>query len=233
MSKTLKNKKNNFKNILVVVIFIYFLCIVFGKRLDNMYMIWNLLLAWIPLEISYFFKKVFGHKNRKKYSQTLIVLLSIIWVISYPNAPYVITELVYLNGNKYFELVNSKGTGVIFKNDLNIWKDFFYVFIGVWICSIISFVSIHINRKIIMERYNSAFSWIFLFLVAIFSGFNMYLSRIEQIRSWNIIINPYKTIVLIYKNINKLTFEFSMLFAGIIIIMYMITNLLINKLKNE
>ena len=33
-----------------------------------------------------------------------------------------------------------------------------------------------------MERYNSAFSWIFLFLVAIFSGFNMYLSRIEQIR---------------------------------------------------
>lgn len=237
MSKTLKNKseKNNFKNILMVITFIYFLFIIFVRNLKNIYMVWDLLIAWMPLEISYFFKKVFTNKNRKKYSQMLIILLSLIWIVSYPNAPYVITDLAYLNGNEYFEIVNSNigGIKLILKNDLNMWMDFFYIFIGVWISSIISFVSLYINKQIIMEKYNNLFGWIFIFVVSIFSGFNIYLSRLEDFRSWNFIIAPYKTIVLISKNINNITFKFSMLFGGIIIIMYIITNLLVNKLKNE
>lgn len=237
MSKTLKNKseKNNFKNILMVITFIYFLFIIFVRNLKNIYMVWDLLIAWMPLEISYFFKKVFTNKNRKKYSQMLIILLSLIWIVSYPNAPYIITDLAYLNGNEYFEIVNSNigGIKLILKNDLNMWMDFFYIFIGVWISSIISFVSLYINKQIIMEKYNNLFSWIFIFVVSIFSGFNIYLSRLEGFRSWSFIIAPYKTIVLISKNINNITFKFSMLFGGIIIIMYIITNLLVNKLKNE
>lgn len=237
MSKTLKNKseKNNFKNILMVITFIYFLFIIFVRNLKNIYMVWDLLIAWMPLEISYFFKKVFTNKNRKKYSQMLIILLSLIWIVSYPNAPYIITDLAYLNGNEYFEIVNSNigGIKLILKNDLNMWMDFFYIFIGVWISSIISFVSLYINKQIIMEKYNNLFSWIFIFVVSIFSGFNIYLSRLEDFRSWSFIIAPYKTIVLISKNINNITFKFSMLFGGIIIIMYIITNLLVNKLKNE
>lgn len=237
MSKTLKNKseKNNFKNILMVITFIYFLFIIFVRNLKNIYMVWDLLIAWMPLEISYFFKKVFTNKNRKKYSQMLIILLSLIWIVSYPNAPYIITDLAYLNGNEYFEIVNSKigGIKLILKNDLNMWMDFFYIFIGVWISSIISFVSLYINKQIIMEKYNNLFSWIFIFVVSIFSGFNIYLSRREDFRSWSFIIAPYKTIVVIFKNVNNITFKFSMLFGGIVIIMYIITNLLVNKLKNE
>ncbi|RXI67407.1 DUF1361 domain-containing protein [Clostridium tetani] len=237
VARASKNKggKNNFKNILMVITFIYFLFIIFGRNLNNIYMIWNLLLAWIPLEISYFFKKVSTNKNKKKYSQTLIILLSVIWIISYPNAPYIITDLAHLNGNKYFEIinVNTEGTKFIFNNDLNVWTDFFYIFIAVWISSIISFASLYINKQIIMEKYNNIFSWLFLFIVSIFSGFNIYLSRFENFRSWNVIIAPYKTIVLISKNINKITFKFCMIFGGIIIIIYMITNLLVNKLKDE
>lgn len=235
MTKTPKNKgeKNNFKNIFMVIIFIYFLSIMFGRHIKNIYMIWNILLAWIPLEISYFLKKASISKNKKKYSNGLIILLGLIWFILYPNAPYIITELTHLNVNKYFQIVNAEEKKFLFNNDLDIWVDFFYIFIGVWISSIISFVSLHINKQIIMQKYNNMFSWIFVFMVSIFSGFNIYLSRFENFRSWNFIILPYKTVVLISKNINKLTFKFSMIFGGMIIIIYTTTNLLINKLNNE
>lgn len=235
MNKTLKNKgeKNNFKNIFMVIIFIYFLFIIFEGNIKNIYMIWNILFAWIPLEISYFLKKALISKNKKKYSNGLIILLGLIWFILYPNAPYIITELTHLNVNKYFQIINVGEKKFVFSNDLGIWIDFFYIFMGVWISTIISFVSLYINKQIIMQKYNNLFSWIFVFMVSIFSGFNIYLSRFENFRSWNLIISPYKTLVLIFKNINKLTFEFSMIFGGIIIIMYITTNLLINKLNNE
>ncbi|MFL5731540.1 MAG: DUF1361 domain-containing protein, partial [Cytophagaceae bacterium] len=60
-----------------------------------LFLVWNLLLAWIPLccadlcYASYF-------KSRK--NMTVLFLSGFFWMIFFPNAPYIITDFIHLEG---------------------------------------------------------------------------------------------------------------------------------------
>lgn len=53
-------------------------------------LIWNLFLAWIPL----FFALV---ARRLKASRYISLFFMACWLLFFPNAPYIITDLVHLN----------------------------------------------------------------------------------------------------------------------------------------
>jgi hypothetical protein len=57
------------------------------------FLIWNIFLAWIPLGIAYTVS-VFAHNRRFLF--ITIPFSAILWLIFFPNAPYIMTDLLHL-----------------------------------------------------------------------------------------------------------------------------------------
>src|ERR1035437_3182424 len=75
----------------VAVIFDLVRIILFGQT-NFLYLIWNLFLAWIPYIISGFFIK-------KEMTVGGFIPIFIVWLLFFPNAPYVLTDVWHLAGN--------------------------------------------------------------------------------------------------------------------------------------
>src|ERR1051325_11390079 len=56
------------------------------------FLLWNLFLAFVPLAVAWVTYVVTG-----KWATWLVVLLSIVWLLFYPNAPYMISDLIHVD----------------------------------------------------------------------------------------------------------------------------------------
>lgn len=133
---------------------------------------WNLFLSWIPLIVA-FLAINFASKWNKGY--LILGLLSILWILFFPNAPYMITDLSHLSADLNRDLT---------------WHDnimlFYYAEVSLF-NGLISLYWIHSAwKKVFSKRVTS------VLLIASFplAGLGVYLGRIRRMNSWDIIHNP-------------------------------------------
>ncbi len=132
------------------------------------FLLWNLFLAFIPFCISQYML----HKEDMGKIKWWLCLGA--WLLFFPNAPYIITDLIHLR----------------FRNAVPLWYDAAMVFsaalTGLWIGCISLLQMEQIWRKQwpnIKVRY-------FIAAVLLLSGFGIYLGRVLRFNSWDVIANP-------------------------------------------
>lgn len=96
------NKIKKLKNYFIIITLFYFIWILFGGNLKQIYMIWNIILAWVPLEIAMLIYNFTSSRIKKKSKKVIILMLGIIWLLFYPNSPYITTDFIHLSTNKYY-----------------------------------------------------------------------------------------------------------------------------------
>jgi len=132
-----------------------------------LYLIWNLFLAWIPYLISLYFIK-------KDISANRFIVYFIFWILFFPNAPYLVTDVLHI--------VSSLPT--------LLWYDslllFFFGWIGLFL-GMLSLFHIHQYLKMHMGRL---FSELIILAICFVSSFGVYLGRFERWNSWDIFISP-------------------------------------------
>lgn len=130
---------------------------------------WNLFLAWIPLIISSFLL-IFNVK-----SKISIIFAIIIWILFFPNSPYILTDLFHLKA----------------RNSVPIWYDLIVILSFAWAGLMCGFVSLLDIEKLLSTYFKrTAINMItisFLFL----SSFGVYLGRFLRWNSWDILNNPF------------------------------------------
>src|SRR5919106_1714591 len=57
------------------------------------FLIWNLFLAWIPFMIAYF---TYTAPLRRKQIHVVLPIAAFVWLIFFPNAPYILTDFQHL-----------------------------------------------------------------------------------------------------------------------------------------
>ncbi|MGG1924203.1 DUF1361 domain-containing protein [Chryseobacterium sp. NRRL B-14798] len=88
---------------------------------------WNLFLAWIPLLLSSF---VLAFNIRSKIS---LVFIIIIWILFFPNSPYILTDLFHLRA----------------RNSIPVWYDLIVILSYAWTGLICGFISLNdIEKKL-------------------------------------------------------------------------------------
>ena len=79
---------------------------VFAQRLDLGFYPWNLILAWIPLLLAW---RIYGLRARRSPRYALLAGCAVLWFFFFPNAAYIVTDLVHLKTRapvpKRFDLV--------------------------------------------------------------------------------------------------------------------------------
>jgi len=217
------------KRLLRIITIFYFIWIIFSGDIGqgHVYMIWNVILAWVPLEIvsliSYINLK-FESKGRVKIAT---IFLGIMWLLFYPNSTYIITDFIHLSSNEY-HIINpnyfaySNESRFIFNDNINIWFDFVNIGIGVWIGYVVGFISLYIIQHSLIKKYNSIITWISVSIVHLLTGFAIYIGRFNRWNSWDIIFHPTNIITIIQSSTNLKALKFTLLFGIFSFILYII-----------
>jgi uncharacterized membrane protein len=138
-------------------------------------LIWNLFLAWIPFMLSYFAHAV---SWRKASLYLVIPLIAFLWLIFFPNAPYMLTDLQDL----------ARGAG-----GAPLWYDVIMIVWSSWTGMLLGVISLYLMQDIIVRNFGRAAGWVFVFVISALSSFGIYIGRFVRLNSWDILQKPGET----------------------------------------
>lgn len=182
------------------------------------FLIWNLFLAWIPLLFSH---RLVRKRATRIASWKVVVLLGL-WLLFFPNAPYILTDL--------FHLPNSP--------NVPMWFDLVLILNFAWNGLIAGFVSLMEVQQFLRKRLSERISWLAVAASFLLSGFGVYLGRYERWNSWDILTHPFglaesvlRPFLHPFGAIDSICI--SLLFAVFLGMTYLTLVVLIKALKNE
>ena len=130
-------------------------------------LVWNLFLAWIPLGFALLAWKF-------KTSRRSLVMCSLCWLLFFPNAPYIVTDIVHFRA----------------RPPMPVWFDLLLLQLFIWLGLWLGFVSLYWMQRLVAERFSGRVGWIFAVVVLSLSGFGIYLGRYGRWNSWDVLRAP-------------------------------------------
>ncbi|MDB5033755.1 MAG: hypothetical protein JWQ98_996 [Chlorobi bacterium] len=144
--------------------------IYFTGRMTYGFLLWNLLLAWVPFLISFSLYQFKIH-NR---SRVATAIAGLAWLAFFPNAPYIVTDFIHLRTTVSAPL----------------WFDAIMIALFAWTGLTMGLISLRMMQSLVRNRFGKATGWIFALAVLCLSSYGVYLGRFERWNSWDILTNP-------------------------------------------
>ena len=146
-------------------------------------LIWNLFLAWIPFALAYF-AYILSWRRRSIY--IAIPIFIFLWLIFFPNAPYILTDLQHLGQPPSNSPLWSSG-------NVPIWYDVILLVWFSWTGMLLGIISLNLMQEIIRREIGRWFGWIFVLIVSGLSSAGIYVGRFIRLNSWDILKDPTST----------------------------------------
>lgn len=137
-------------------------------------LIWNLFLAWVPYGISVMVR----HKKKWFSSPVLFYPVIFVWLLFFPNAPYIITDLFHLQAKPHVPL----------------WYDLLLIFSFAWNGLILGYLSLMVIEKEIEKRAGARVASFFVVVVIALGAYGVFLGRYLRWNSWDFLVNPFALI---------------------------------------
>ncbi len=136
------------------------------------FLIWNLFLAWIPFMISYF---TYTMTLNRRWIYVVIPIAAFVWLIFFPNAPYILTDFQHLAYSA---------------RDLPVWYDVMMLIWFAFTGLLLGVVSLFLMQEIVRREFGRWAGWAFVAMVAGLSSAGVYMGRFLRWNSWDILRNP-------------------------------------------
>lgn len=159
------------KTLLAFFIFIgSLICIriFFTGSLHFIFLVWNLFLAWIPFRLSFYLIRII---NIKKWKQLLLLAG---WLLFFPNALYIITDLIHLG----------------LESKVPKWFDAVLIFSASVVGLMMAFISLYRVELFLEKNIHKKRVPIVIIFILFLGSFGVYLGRFLRWNSWDIISNP-------------------------------------------
>jgi uncharacterized membrane protein len=130
------------------------------------FVLWNLFLAWVPLFVALLAKRARGWFS--------LISLAATWLLFFPNAPYVLTDLVHFRP----------------RETVPYWYDLILLVSFIWAGVMTGFYSLFILHQRMNERFGELAGWVFTIVTLGLSSFGIYLGRFLRWNSWDVVFNP-------------------------------------------
>lgn len=187
------------------------------RNFEYLYLIWNLILAWLPLISSWNLQK-----SLKKliWSSWFNLCLTALWLVFLPNSFYIITDFIHLQDTASYSLLYD--AVMILSFTLN----------GL----LLGYLSVYIVHQLLLARISKVKAQSIIGIVFLASSFAIYLGRYMRWNSWDIIINPAGILFdvsdrLLNPFANPQTFSTTLLFFFFISTTYIIIGRFVEILK--
>lgn len=138
-------------------------------------LVWNLILAWIPFVLAYL---AYMLSWRRWMVFLVIPIFAFMWLIFFPNAPYILTDFQHLG----------EGPAAA-----PLWYDVIMLTWFSWTGMLLGVVSLYLMQEIIRREIGRLPGWLFVFFVAGLSSAGIYIGRFIRFNSWDILQDPAGT----------------------------------------
>jgi len=131
---------------------------------------WNLFLAFIP----WFAVTILALNSRHSSSKVLLCGVLLVWILFFPNSPYILTDLFHLR----------------LKTSVPVWYDLVVILSFAWTGLTFGFVSLA-EIEVLMSRYLKPARIRMAVIGLLFlSSFGVYMGRYLRWNSWDVLTNP-------------------------------------------
>ena len=138
-----------------------------------LFLFWNLFLALVPLFISLVLRP---YSESKKFFQVLP--LFIVWLVFFPNAPYMLTDYRHLQG--------SYGLTFII--------DFITIFYFAVLAFVVAVISLNDIRLILSQYLHKTVVVYIMIFICLLSGFGVFIGRDMRFNSWDLVGRPIEVL---------------------------------------
>jgi uncharacterized membrane protein len=167
----------------------------------------NLFLAWLPYIFSVMAASAYRlHPNR----WGVVLILGVLWLIFFPNAPYMVTDFYHLDA----------------RPPIPLWFDISLIAIFAFTGCFLAIASLRGIHNIIERLLGKFIGWVFALFSLGLGSLGVYLGRFSRFNSWDILLNPRSVINDIAHNIlnplDNLGFiGFTLMFTSILLVFYL------------
>lgn len=200
---------------------VFAIWIIFFDHFRHSFMIWNLFLAWLPLEFVLCQEKL----AQKKATWRLLLVggLWFLWLIFYPNAPYILTDFIHLSQNDYYSLYRDS----MFRDNMREWLDFLKFTLGSLLGYMVGAYSLYLNHQKIVKRFSVGWGWLFVVAINGLTGLAIFVGRFHRFNSWEIISRPEVVVEIIRQAVTAKGVAFTLLFGLMSLISYLFVYVLL------
>lgn len=139
------------------------------------------------------------YKTRSRLSWLMVAGCAFVWLLFFPNAPYLLTDILHLTA----------------RPDIALWYDLILVIAFALSGTLLGLVLL-LMQMLVHRAVGPVLGWLFALAVLGLSGFGIYLGRFQRWNSWDVFTNPHTLLAdianrLLHPLANWRTFAFSAL----------------------
>jgi len=154
------------------------LALVLGRTLFShtshfQFLVWNLFLAWIPLVLAALIYRI--ATRRRDLTRLIVVPGALVWLLFFPNAPYIVTDFVHLGH---------------FHDNVPGWFDVMLISWYAWTGLLLGVASLRLMQEIVARAMGNRAGWLFVVLVTVAGSIGIYLGRFLRWNSWHVFRAP-------------------------------------------
>ncbi len=170
------------------------------------FLVWNLFLAWLPYLWSLWALSI---HRRQPGRWWLLLLPATLWLLFFPNAPYLITDLVHLRSYP----------------PVPQWYDIGMLISFAWAGCFLAVVSLYAMHQIVRAYTGRVWSWLIVVGMMGLGGLGIYMGRFLRWNSWDIFLYPADVIGDITHRLahplsNLQTYGVTLVFAAFLFVCY-------------
>lgn len=146
---------------------IWFVRSIYTDSIVFIFLLWNLFLAWLPVLFALL-------ARRNSVSRLGRWLWGGLWLLFFPNALYLLTDLIHLGR----------------VTQVPLWYDMIMLFTFALAGLFLGFASLFWLQELVAETWNRLTGWLFVLGVLGLSSFGVYIGRFLRWNSWDALLNP-------------------------------------------
>lgn len=146
---------------------IWFVRFYYTGTITFIFLLWNLFLAWLPVMFALL-------ARREQASRLGRWLWGGLWLLFFPNAPYLLTDLLHLGQMGH----------------VPIWYDLIMLLTFALAGLFLGFASLFWLHELVTKAWNQLTGWLFVVIVLGLSSFGVYIGRFLRWNSWDVFLNP-------------------------------------------
>lgn len=144
--------------------------VLYSDSFLHRFLMWNLFLAWIPLLCA--MGMAVMHARRAAWWQYLVP--SVIWLLFFPNAAYLVTDLYNLTDMP----------------PVPYWFDIGFFATLAWTGLLLAVAALQIVQRMVRQSFGVVWSWGVVLVVVGLNGVGIYLGRFLRWNSWDVLTDP-------------------------------------------
>jgi len=171
------------------------------------FLVWNLILAWIP-----YLGALWADHTHHRFPRAWYLLLvpGALWLAFFPNAPYIVTDLWHLAE----------------RPPVPMWYDIGFLATFALTGLLLAVFSLRIMQRLVRFHLGAIISWLFVGAAVALGGLGVYLGRFLRWNSWDLLLNPKGVLADITARLahpfdHPRTFGVALLFAAILFVLYL------------